>query len=127
MPNGTLSKRVTMPPSNFGARASSATAWQPRGSPSGLAPCLSSSFNMPPWLCGVPRMMKLSAASPQYSFSQGMFASKPPEATTRALAANSCNAPLRLATAEANRPSIIFNSRTSVSYAISTPSFAAVS
>ncbi len=85
MPNGTLSSRVTMPPSNFGARASTATAWNPRGSPTGMAPCSSSSASMPPWLYGVPRTMKLSAASPQYSFSQGIFASKPPEATTTVL------------------------------------------
>src|SRR5919108_5323 len=38
MPNGTLSRRVTMPPSNFGARASRATAWNSRGLPTALAP-----------------------------------------------------------------------------------------
>ena len=35
MLNGTLSSRVVMPPSNFGARASSATAWHCVGSPHG--------------------------------------------------------------------------------------------
>ena len=47
-----------------------------------------------PDCAGVPRMMKLSAASPQYSFSHGIFASKPPAATTSAFAATSYGAPL---------------------------------
>src|SRR5262245_38892397 len=33
MPNGTLSRRVMMPPSNLGARASTATAWNSLSSP----------------------------------------------------------------------------------------------
>ena len=58
-----------MPPSNFGARASTAMAWHARGSPIGCAPASSISRSGVPVLYGVPRTMKLSAASPQASFS----------------------------------------------------------
>ena len=57
-----------MPPSNFGARASIATAWHCVGSPIGLAPCVEQQrAARVPWLYGVPRIRKLSAASPQDS------------------------------------------------------------
>ena len=75
-----------MPPSNFGARPSIATAWHSRGSPIGCAPASSTMRRIVPLLYGVPRTMKLRAASPQASRSQSRFASKPPEASTTASA-----------------------------------------
>ena len=72
-----------MPPSNFGARASMATAWNCDGSPTGCAPASSIRRSTVPVLYGVPRTMKLFAASPQISFSQSMFDSKPPAARTK--------------------------------------------
>ena len=84
MPSDTQSSRVTMPPSNFGARASTATAWHARA----IADRLRAGVEHQPAaacpvLYGVPRMMKLSAASPQTSRSHSRFDSKPPAASTR--------------------------------------------
>ena len=71
-----------MPPSNFGERASIATAWHCVGSPICLAPWSSSTRSTRPMLYGVPRIRKLSAAGPHASLSQSMFDSNPPEAAT---------------------------------------------
>ena len=54
--------------------------------------------------------MKFSAASPQYSFNHGIFASKPPAATTIVLASMARAAPSRMANAEMNSPSRTFSS-----------------
>ena len=72
-------------------------------------------------------MMKFSAASPQYSLSHGILASKPPEAPTKVLAVTSRVWPWRSTTAERNTPSSMLRSRTSVSYSTRTPIFSAVS
>jgi hypothetical protein len=90
MPKITLSWRVMMPPSYFGARASIATAWHWVGSPVSCTPRSSSSFSTVPRLFGVPRIRKLSAAGPQYCFSHSMFDSKPPQAATNVAARTMC-------------------------------------
>ena len=46
--NGTESNRVTIPPSNCGARASSATAWNWVASPTSPTPCASKFFSTRP-------------------------------------------------------------------------------
>ena len=70
----------TMPPSNFGARASIATAWHCVGSPTGITPWSSSMRSTSPRLYGVPRMRKLSAAVAPISlqpFEIGLEAARP--------------------------------------------------
>src|ERR1700759_3994402 len=78
MPNTTESCRVMMPPSNFGERASIATAWHWVGSPISCTPLSSSSFRIEPRLYGVPRMRKLSGAAPQICLNPFDVAPNPP-------------------------------------------------
>ena len=122
MPSETLSTRVTMPPSNFGARASIATQCPCFASLTGLAPAASSSLRTLPMLYGVPRQRKLSAASPQASRSQAKFDSKPPAAATSARARTSCPTPWHSTVALRKCAPSMARSTASVSYAICTPS-----
>ena len=119
------STRVTMPPSKRGARPSIATAWHWVGSPVVLAPRSINARRTRPVSYGVPRIRKLSAASPQASLSQSRFAWKPPDAATKVLARTISEPPLRATTALSKRPSSMSRSRTSASYSISTPRRAA--
>ena len=126
MPKITLSWRVMMPPSYFGARASIATAWHWVGSPVSCTPRSSSSFSTVPRLFGVPRMRKLSAAGPQYCFSHSIFDSKPPQAATNVAARTVWCAPPRRTVADRNMPLSMSRSMTSASYSISAPRLSAV-
>ena len=53
-----------------------------------LAPCCMKILSRCPSLNFEPRIMKFSAALPQYSPNQALFASKPPAATINDLAVN---------------------------------------
>ncbi len=105
-----------MPPSNFGARASIATAWHWVGSPISCTPRSISIFSTAPLIVvGVPRIRKFSAAGPQYFFSHSMLDSKPPHAATEGRGADACSAPSRRTVADRNMPSCTSTSTTSAS------------